>query len=50
MPDKHIVMLRDIIIIIIIYSASVAGEETLHTYSYAQSHKRHTVENKNLIK
>ena len=25
-------------IFIIIYSASVAGEETLHTYSYVQSH------------
>ena len=25
-----------------IYSASVAGEETLHTYSYVQSHIKDT--------
>ena len=34
----------------IIYSAAVAGEGTLHTYSYVQSHIKDTVENKNLIK
>ena len=28
----------NVYIIYIIYSASVAGEETLHTYSYVQSH------------
>ena len=33
---------QGLIIIIIIYSASVAGEETLHTYSYVQSHIKDT--------
>ena len=37
------------LLLLIIYSASVAGEETLHTYSYVQSHIRHTVKNKNDI-
>ena len=39
-----------LLLILLMYSASVAGEETLHKYSYVQSHKRHTVKNKNLIK
>ena len=29
-------------VLFIIYSASVAGEETLHTYSYVQSHIKDT--------
>ena len=28
--------------LLLIYSASVAGEETLHTYSYVQSHIKDT--------
>ena len=39
-----------LLLLLLIYSASVAGEETLHTYSYVHSHIKDEVKNKNLIK
>ena len=36
--DDNVIQVAQQFCLLLIYSASVAGEETLHTYSYVQSH------------